>query len=171
MVLISGVAILYAVISHLKKIEREKYYMAAGNIVREDFLDYSLQNPMNNDGSRVQPKTKKMMVYIKSKSSGKKAQFVFDPEKNIFIGRDKFNSNIYINESSVSQHHCKIFSQDNIVYLQDMNSSNGTVVQRGLFKKFLVSSSQWVQLQSNDTIIVGTKKLKIILFFYDMSVM
>lgn len=169
--LIAVIIIVFGVVSHIKKIEREKYYMAAGNIIREDFLNYSLQNPANYDGGCGMPSGQRTMLYIKSKTSGKKSQFVFDPEKRILIGRDRFNSNIYINEAFVSQHHCSIFFRNNQVFLQDMNSANGTYVKRGLFKKYFIVNGQYIQLRSKDRIIIGSNKFKIILFFYDMSMM
>lgn len=170
-VLIAVIVTGFGVLSHLKKVERGKYYMAAANIIREDFLNFSLQNPVNNDGSFNMPSEQRTMLYIKLKTSGKKAQFVFDPAKRILIGRDKFNSNIYINEAFVSQHHCSIFSENNLVFLQDMNSANGTYVKRGFLKKYHLLNGQHIQLRSNDTIIIGSNKFRIILFFYDMALM
>lgn len=171
MVLISVAVIVFGVISHMKKTEREKYYVAAENILREDFLNYSLKNPLNNDGALQPPKGQKTMIYIKSKSGGKKVQFVFDPEKRIMIGRDKFNSNIYINEAFVSQQHCCIFSVGDDIYLQDLNSENGTKLNRGLLKRYTLFDGQCIRLRSNDSIIIGFNKFKITLFYFDMALM
>ena len=158
MVVISAGVIIFAVISHFKKIEKEKYYMAAGNIIREDFLNYSLQNTFSKEKECEIPSTKKMMLYIKSKSAGKKSQFVFDPEKKVLIGRDKFFSNIYINEAPVSQKHCSIYSKNNMVFLQDMNSTNGTIVKRGLFSKIFLTNGHYIELKSKDKLIIGSIK-------------
>lgn len=171
MVLTSVGVIVFAVLSHFKKVEKEKYYMAAGNIIREDFLNYSLQNTVNNENTYKMPSTKKMMLYIKSKTAGKKAQFVFDPEKKILIGRDKFDSNIYINEAFVSHQHCTICIKDNAIILQDMNSTNGTIIKRGLFNKFLIANGQYIELKSKDKVIIGSNKFTITLFYYDMNIM
>jgi hypothetical protein len=167
--LITIFIIIFAVVSSLKKSERQKYYAAAENILREDYLNYSLKNTMYSDEQYQEPSSKKTMVYLKSKSSGKKAQFVFDPEKKITVGRDKNKNNIYINDMYVSQNHCSIFSMDDKVYLQDLNSINGTIVKRGIFKKYEIFNGCFIELRSNDRIIIGNNCIKIILFYFDMS--
>ncbi len=169
--LISVAIVIYGVFSHFKKSERDSYYAAAGNILREEFLVYSLKNTISDSSDVVQPNCQKMMLYIKLKNSGNKVQFVFDPEKKVMIGRDKFNSNIYINEMLVSQHHCCIYSENGNVLIKDLNSSNGTYVKRGLFKKFNLFNGEALQLRNGDSVIVGSNKFKITLFFYDMMLM
>lgn len=171
MVLISAAVIILGVTSHKMKMKRERYYVAAGNILREDFLNYSIENPLNYDGLLQRPKGQKTMIYIETKSNGKKVQFVFDPEKRIMIGRDKFNSNIYINEAFVSQQHCCIFSIGDEIYLQDLGSENGTQINRGLFKRYTLFDEQCIKLRSNDSIVIGYNKFKVTLFYFDMALM
>lgn len=155
------------VVINRKKEEKQKYYMAAGNILKGEFLDYALQNPADG-GNNGMPNGRKMMLYIKSLNTKPKQQFVFDPEKPVLIGREQGKSNIYINEAFVSQYHCRIFSNGPDVYLQDMNSLNGTVVKKGLFCKIRVINGSGVKLSSGDIIRIGSNKFKVILFFYDM---
>lgn len=169
-VLIIGIAV-YIVASNKKKTEREKYYTAAGNILKEDFLNYLLQNPMGTSENLHEPNAQKTMIYIKSLNSKQKKQYVFDPEKRILIGRDKDESNIYLNEAFVSQYHCCIFSDGSRVYLSDMNSSNGTILKRGLFKKYYIYNQAVIELKSGDKITIGSNTFKVILFYYDMVLM
>lgn len=170
-VLISVLTVVFVIVSHIKKTERQKYYAAAGNILREEFLNYALQNTISPECDVYEPKSGKTMLYLKSKSSGRKSQFVFDPEKIVKIGRDNDESNIFINDMSISQNHCQIYSADDRVYLQDLNSSNGTFVQRGLFKKYVVSEGCHIELKTDDKIIVGNCVFKVCLFYYDLAVM
>ena len=101
-----------------EKSERDKYYTAAGNIIKEEYLNYCLTNDMNSDNKADAPNGQKIMIYIKTLNRKQKAQFVFDPEKGVNIGRDSEKNNIFINEASVSMNHCKIFSdsQDTTFY-------------------------------------------------------
>lgn len=164
-------AALYIVITGIKRTEKEKYYTAAGNILKEDFLNYSLQNPANTNGVLKNPNARKIMIYLKSVGSKDKKRFVFDPEKKVLIGRDKEKSNIYLNEAFVSVQHCCIFSENMHVFLSDMNSANGTMVSRGLFTKYCISNQNTIELLSGDKVTVGSNKFKITLFYYDMILM
>lgn len=170
-VFIALFTIMFVVISHLKKTERQKYYAAAGNILREEFLNYALQNTINPESNISEPKSGKIMLYLKSKSTGKKTQFVFDPEKIVKIGRDNSESNIFINDISVSQKHCQIYSIENTVYLQDLNSANGTIVKSGLLKKYLIFNGNQIELRTGDKIIIGSSVFKVYLFYYDLTLM
>ena len=170
-VFVSVVMIILIIISHIKKTERQRYYAAAGNILREEFLNYALQNTISPDSSIAEPKGAKIMLYLKSKSTGKKTRFVFDPEKDVKIGRDNSESKIFINDISVSQNHCLVYSKDNRVYLQDMNSVNGTFVSRGMFKKYALFGGNQIELRTGDKIIIGSVILKVRLFYYDLTTM
>lgn len=46
---------------------------------------------------------------------------------NLTIGRVE-NNDIVISNSSISSHHAKIYLEDNIVYLEDLESTNGTYI-------------------------------------------
>lgn len=169
-ILTGAFSIVFLIISHFRKVEKQRYIFAAGNIIKEDFLIYSLQNPMGEKDPLPVPNSKKTMLYIKAKNQGQKLQLVFDPEKEILIGRDQNNSNIYLNEVLVSQQHCCIFFRGNAVYLQDMNSSNGTYLKRGLSKSLIING-QCVQLRSGDKLLIGSNIFKVTLFYYDMALM
>ena len=111
------------------------------------------------------------MIYLKSKSSGRKTQFVFDPENTVKIGRDNDQSNIFINEASVSQNHCLIYCAGDHVYLQDTGSANGTYLRRGLFKNYSIFDGNQIELRTGDVICVGSCEFKVCLFYYDLTVM
>lgn len=170
LILVFVALIVLIIIQNAKKTEQIRYQAAAGNILREDFLDYSLQNHMSDKNEVKEPRGKKTMIYIKTKGN-KNARFVFDPEKTVNIGRNKNKSNIYINESTVSQNHCMIYSVDDQVYLKDCYSSNGTVVMRGWFRRYSITGGSKIRLITGDRISVGSCVFSVTLFFYDMSQM
>lgn len=163
--------IILTIRNHIKKTERQKYYAAAGNILREEFLNYSLQNTVSPENTISEPRAAKVMLYLKSQSPGKKAQFVFDPEKGIDIGRDSGRCNIFINEAEVSQFHCRIYSQNDRVFLQDMGSSNGTFVKRGVIKKYGLFNGNQIELKTGDKVLIGSCVFDIYLFYYDLNTM
>lgn len=171
MILIALAVVAFVIVSNMKKEEREKYYTAAGNIIKEDYLNYSLQNPLMLSSDVSKPNGQKMMVFLKTLNVKPKKEFVFDPEKRIFIGRNKENNNIFIDEATVSQNQCCIYSDGINVYLQDSNSANGTIVKSGLFSKQNVCQNCSIQINNNDVITIGSNKFKIILFYYDMVTM
>lgn len=170
-VILIGLLVALIIVNNMKKSERNKYYTAAGNTLREDFLNYSLQNHTGETADIRVPRSSKMMVYIKANSKGKKIRLVFDPERGINIGRDKNLSNIYINDQTVSQKHCFIYSVNDVVYLEDMYSANGTYIKRGFSNYYHIVEGQKIELCDNDIIIIGSNQLKVTLFYYDMNTM
>lgn len=169
---IIAIIAIIAVVRHNKaKEEKQKYYIAAGNIYKEDYLNYTLQNPVDGNKHYKKPKDQKMMLYIKSLNTKEPYQYVFDPSKKIVCGRDQENSNLFINEASVSKNHCCIFSEGFDVYLMDLSSSNGTNVHKGLFRNYLISDGNMIQLETGDIITIGSNKFKIFLFYYDVTIM
>lgn len=167
-IIVSAVLVVFIVIHNRKKNEEMRYFAAAGNIMRDDILDYSLKNPLANDGSIKEPNGRKTMVYIKTVGN-KNARYVFDPEKCINIGRDKNNSNIYINDNAVSKNHCCIYAKSDHVYVKDGNSVNGTLLMRSWRRRYEINGGAKAELRSGDRIKVGPCVFKVLLFYYDIS--
>ena len=153
-----------------KKTEKLKYYTAAGNTLREEYLNYSLRNNLYG-ADDLKHSNFKQMIYLKTKYGKQKIKYVFNPENRIIIGRDKYESNIYVNNKTVSKKHCCIYLENGYVYLEDMNASNGTIVERGMFQKYRLISNNRIALNSKDKIVIGSSVIKVILFNYDMSAM
>ena len=170
LLLIFVACIVLLVVYNRKKNEEIRYYAAAGNILREDFLNYALQNHFDDNAEAEKPRGRKMMIYLKVKGH-KDDRFVFDPEKDIRIGRDKNRSNIFINDHTVSQDHCRIYAKNDCVYLKDCNSSNGTRLMRGVFGNYALTGGSGMELRTGDKIIVGSCVFAVTLFYYDMSQM
>lgn len=89
---------------------------------------------------------------------GEKQSFVFDSEQGIHIGYDPHFNQIGILDKTVSAKHCVLYSIGNRLYIQDMNSTNGTWV-RYLWKKKRVVGR--MELKSKATIYVGSWAFKI----------
>lgn len=90
-------------------------------------------------------------------SSGKRFRVSLTNEKNeVLIGRDPDKgSELIFNDRQVSGLHCKIYSEDGMLKIADLNSSNGTRVNE-------VKISQPTQLNDKDQIKIGSSLIKLI---------
>lgn len=158
------------VVTKKKNAERHKYYSAAANIVKEDLLNYSIKN--NLSGCELKPSGERIMVYIKAVSGKNKNSYVFDPAKIIYIGRSTFEdkNSICLNDSKVSHNHCAIYSDGYNVFLQDMNSLNGSMIKRGL-RKYWINNGNIIQIEDKDKLYIGSVILRITVFYYDSLTM
>ncbi len=143
------------------------YYDAARNILKGDKLDSMLKNG-GKDNSTMNGNIKPM-VYLKMKGN-KKCKFVFDPEKIVNIGRDKAANHVCINEAVVSHNHCRIFSSGMNVFLQDMGALNATEVKRGR-RIYTLSGGETMELYTKDVVKIGTTRIEVVVFYFDLMMM
>lgn len=104
-------------------IYRRKCTKAAQRIIREEYLDGSIMK--GGDTQRLSGKT---MIVLRIKGNRDKG-YVFDPQREICIGRSLESSDLCLPDPSVSSHHSRIFLCQGQVCIQDMDSANGTAVQ------------------------------------------
>lgn len=166
-IVITVVAIIIFIISVIlikkKQIEINKYYDAAYKMLKEEYLTTSLLKRKREEFYGSVP-----MVYIKLCNGKPKQGYVFNPEKEITFGRDKNKNSIFIPYPTVSMQQCRIVLYNGCLYLQDLNSSNGTFVKSGLFKT-MVSGGASIQLRSKDKIIIAGMVFKITIFDFQMT--
>lgn len=146
-----------------KQSEEKKYYDTACQMVKEEYLTWSLRRTDRQD-SRTEAEK---MVYLKFCSSRKKQGYVFNPEQEIIMGRAKERCTIWIPSPIVSLVHCRIFLYQQQIYIQDLNSSNGTIVKKG-WRKYLVQSGQSLILDTNDKIYIGNTVFKVTIFDFSI---
>lgn len=162
--------VVFAIICIAVKVHKEsteRMYRAAGNILKNEFLDHMLLNPMLNGNNLKAPGGSRPMVYFRLLRSKPAKEYVFDPKNEVGIGRSRDKNSIVLSEAIVSLEHCKVFISGGLVCLEDLGSSNGTIVKRG-FHSYLITSGQQIVLENKDTLIVGTVELKLKIFDYDM---
>lgn len=145
-----------------KSMEEKSYYEAAQQMVKEEYLTDSLKNV---SGSEYHP-TVIPMLYLKLCSAKPKQGYVFNPENEITIGRDKNSNSIWIPFPMVSMKHCSIVCDSGRIYLKDSGSANGTIVQKGL-KKYLISNYEFIELESKDKIIISDAVFKVAIFYFN----
>ena len=158
-VLAAGGAAVY-VIQSSRRAEMQKYYDAAYKMIKENCLNNAIRNQSAPAYGGL-----KIMVYLKWKDRQKQG-FVFDPEQGIRIGRSPVENEICIRDGAVSGQHCVIFVSGGQLAVQDLNSANGTWIRRG-FKKRAVETAEF--LYSGDRLAVGTLKMKVTVFTFDMA--
>ena len=151
-----------------KKENVERIYRAAGNILKNEYLDHSLHNPyISANAANNMPSQRKLMVYFKLIGAKPAKEFVFDPENVIGIGRARSNNSIILSEAIVSSQHCKVYLKNGQIILQDCGSSNGTAIRRKA-RTYVIDPYREAVLLSGDIIIIGSTRLEIKIFDYDM---
>lgn len=151
-----------------KHAEQKRYLKAAAKILQKELLTYSLLSNENQE-SVPEMEHQRIMVYLKTIKVKKPQEYVFTINKPIVFGRKKNAENsIFINEINVSQKHCQIICYDSKLWLQDLNSTNGTMVQQGK-RCYKIECGNSIELKSNDKITVGSAIFKIHVFNFDLS--
>lgn len=162
--IISGAAALAAALALFfwQRQRREvwkKYRKAARRIIREEYLDASIGKTEYETGH---PVSRKRMVALEIKGDKRKG-YVFDPEREIRIGRSLESSDLCLPDPMVSSHNSRIFLWEGQVCIQDMDSANGTVVQQGFrFQRTLRGETEI--LSDKSRILVGNTCIRIRIF-------
>lgn len=160
-----GIVSLLFVISR-KRIENKKIFAAAKNLVKNEFLDFSLKNCSENQDEILK---QRVLLYIKTMNTKEKQSLVFDPNKVIYWGRNSDFCQIYINDLAVSKVHCKIYCDNYKVYLNCISKNGYVIVKRNLFTKYQVNPGYQLQLKSKDRIIIGSCEFKVKIFLYNLN--
>lgn len=147
---------------------RQRVREAAHRLVENDLLDYELHNPLDRRPQR--PALRRMLVCLKVGTKPTRT-YVLDPARGqgIFFGRDP-QCEVCLSEVVVSGRHCRVYWDGRTVVLQDLGSSNGTQVQRGLFRRWELHGN-CLALQSNDRLWIGHTTFWIQPFLYDDTLM
>lgn len=148
----------------MRKREREKYYHAAKRMIQEEYLNYCISNPANHVLTPV--KLSRTMICLKPLRKDEEG-YVFDPERGVMIGRDKEKCDLCLQDVTVSGQHCELFLYKGNVFLQDLDSQNGTVVKKRIFSHTLYGDLEL--LRNKDRFKVGNTWFTIMIFFYDSA--
>ena len=146
--------------------ETMKYYEAAGQMLKEEYLNYSLKNPYLQPKHPSMQNPRKIMLYIKLAKTKEKDGFVFDPKDAVVFGRQKEKVSICVNEAAVSSQHCMVYLGGDAVLAEDMGSRNGTGLIRKR-KEYALSYGSPVVLMDKDILHIGSKYFQIRIFYYD----
>lgn len=154
-------AIYLAVINNRKKNEIRELQTAARKLVKEQNLNDSLMDlPSKKRKGRL-----RMIVTLSWKDKAKES-YAFDPAEGIRIGREPEVNHIVVQDNEVSMRHCLLFSQGRNLVLQDLNSTNGTLLYHGLQKHWV---RRPVFVYDGDRIRVGRMEMRLHVFWIDSA--
>lgn len=157
------ICVLMAVNQKVKAAERKKYYRAAYRIIREQYLDGAIRNAENMGNTRDR---RRLMIALKVKGN-KGMGYVFDPSREINIGRGMENNDICLQDLSVSSNHCKIFLYEDRLCIKDMDSANGTVI-KAKWKSSEQLHGNMGFLENKSQILVGSTCFLVTVFYCEM---
>ena len=166
---VAVVVIAFAVylIRYRKKDEQRKLNQAAERIVREDMLRYSLRNPYADAGNRPIPASRRRMLCITIKTDGKKHRYVFDPEKQVSVGRSDKNQ-IIIYDAAVSERQALIYVSAGKVCVRNAGNTRRIRLKRG-GRQTAISAGGSAVLRDGDVLRIGAHELNIKLFRFDFN--
>lgn len=156
----AAIAVTAFVCRSRRKGMEQKMQDAAYKVLKEKYLEQAI---------RIQKQDRypenKTMVFLSWKDSGKNG-YVFDAEQTIKIGRDPERNDLCIRDRTVSEQHCMLFLYENRLVVQDLDSTNGTYVKKGMFQHRV---SQTEFLSSGDSLIFPGYKIRVEVFPFDTS--
>ena len=157
----TAAAIFLSIRNNRKKSDLLELQNAARKLVKEQNLNDSLL-----DIPAWKRKGRLRMIVALSWKDKEKESFVYDPVPGIRIGRELDFNQIVVQDDEVSMRHCVLFQQGKNLVLQDLRSTNGTVLCHGL-RKNRVRGRAFVY--DGDRILLGHMDLKIHLFWIDSA--
>lgn len=154
-------AISLAIRSNRKKNELRELQNAARKLVKEQKLNDSLlDHHSRRDGEKVR------MIIALSWKEKEKESYVFDPADGVRIGRQPDANNIVLPDDEVSMQHCLLHRRGKALVLQDLHSTNGTMVVHGLQRRWVRGG---VYVYDGDKIRVGRTQMLLHVFWIDTA--
>ncbi|MDO4617666.1 MAG: FHA domain-containing protein [Lachnospiraceae bacterium] len=165
LVLIIGIAaasvlLVFLLLRAAEQARQDRCYAAALKVIKENSLNDALRNR-----TKQVKAGRKLMVYLEWRDAAK-AGYVFDPDRNVRIGRIPELNEIAIRNGSVSKQHCVLFTYQDRVYLRDLNSRNGTFLKRRFSRRRVLES---VPVLTGDRICVGGTEIRVRIFSFELT--
>lgn len=150
-----------AISNNRKKNELRELHNAARKLVKEQRLNDSLL-----DHHEKKTRERIRMIIALSWKEQSRESYVFDPAEGVRIGRQPESNNIVIPDDEVSMQHCVLFRKGKALVLQDLKSTNGTMIIHGLRKKWLKGGTY---VYDGDRIRVGRTEMLLHVFWIDAA--
>ena len=132
-------------------------------LMEEHVLTRTLKERITTQQASSEEMQKKFL-YIEFLNTKPLLMHMFGLDECITIGRSQDNM-IWIRDPVLSRMHCKISQVDGNLVLQDMGTVNGTVIQRGIFRRIKPGRGGQALLYPKDVIKLGNYRLKIRVFY------
>ena len=163
----AAVSIILVVQNNRRKSAIRELNNAARKLVKEQNLSTSLRNEdAPGSENKIPPRGRVRMVVGLEWKDREKESYVFDPMEGIRIGRGPQNNNVIIPDDEVSLHHCVLYQASSDLILEDLHSTNGTVLMHGLNKRRIRGR---VRIFDGDRICVGSTEMTVHVFWIDSA--
>lgn len=127
-----------------------------------------IDNGFNNNASSYQMQSQQPDRTVNVNETGQNITIVLRPinggselravmNGTVNIGRGPLNE-IVINDSLVSGHHCAVTNENGVMYIEDMMSTNGTILNG-----ILINSK--TEIRNNDTLLIGDSEYRVSFIF------
>lgn len=158
------IEILYCIISSKKDKNKEKKTLQSlYKLMEVRVLNRTLQNRISS-GQAAEYEYQQWFVRVECVDAKPWLACMFALDEPITIGRSMENK-ISIRDDLLSRTHCKIVAQNGVMYLQDMGTTNGTKIKRGIFRKIVLMPNNVVELRDGDVLHIGHFRLKLRLYY------
>lgn len=103
----------------------------------------STKNKLDKEQVIETPSDKKELIFTKIENNQEEESFRIILEESLSIGRG-INKNDWViaNDQTISQKHCKLYRERDEVYIMDLNTTNGTFVNKKRITKPVVMNNQ-----------------------------
>lgn len=103
----------------------------------------STKNKLDKEQVIEKPSDKKELIFTKIENNQEEESFRIILEESLSIGRG-INKNDWViaNDQTISQKHCKLYRERAEVYIMDLNTTNGTFVNKKRITKPVVMNNQ-----------------------------
>lgn len=103
----------------------------------------STKNKLDKEQVIEKPSDKKELIFTKIENNQEEESFRIILEESLSIGRG-INKNDWViaNDQTISQKHCKLYRERDEVYIMDLNTTNGTFVNKKRITKPVVMNNQ-----------------------------
>lgn len=160
-------AIVLAIQNNRRKNAVRELNNAARKLVKEQNLSESLRNMDDPAAKRSGNSRRRMrMIAAFEWKDREKESYVFDPAEGIRIGRATEGNNISIPDDEISLNHCFVYQSSGDLVLEDLHSTNGTVVIHGLQKRRIRGRTR---IYDGDRIKIGRMELTVHVFWIDTA--
>ena len=153
--------IVVLMISNKKNKEMYKYIRAATSIARDMQLEQMLKNPYDPAVQNEPELDLINYICLTQINSQIKHEYVYSLNEPVRIGRAKNGNSLILSDPVVSEYHCMIYMENGAMVFRDNNSANGTVLQIGHFKKYLINEGGTAALSDENKLIFGSMIFKV----------
>ena len=155
--------ILFIVHRKRKKSRETQTLQSLYKLMELRVLNRTLQNRISSEWAAAE-EYRQLFIRIELLDTKPWMACLFAMDECVTIGRSRENK-ICIRDDSLSRMHCKILMQNNTLYLQDMDTTNGTKIKRGWFRKVTLQPGNVVELHKGDIIYAGHYRMKIATYY------